>query len=159
MREDEIAQFLSRFIENGDRILEVGCGDCGLLRKIIDTAKVRVFGIDPLVKGSDVEIPCWSLRAEEIDRLNKNFDLIYTVYSLHHFDDVGEFLKKARERLFDGGKLVIIDWRHGVDTGVRERYFKVGEIEKFLNKAGFHMFEKNFQEDTQIIVSGLRSAV
>ena len=153
MKDQEIAEFLLGFIKSGDTVLEVGCGDCNLLREIKGKINVKAFGIDPIIQNVSSEIICMNLAAENIDKLNHHFNLIYTVYSLHHFSNARKFLERGWKKLLPGGKLIIIDWRYNANTGVNERYFKEEEIEQLLTSTNFQVDDKILQGDTQIFVS------
>lgn len=157
MKNEKITELLTSFIQKGDRILDVGCGNCDLLKRIADEIEVKAVGVDPAKPTVKDKIDYRRLPAEEIDRLDLDFELIFTVHSLHHFNDAKEFLANARKDLAPEGKLVIIDWQHGAETGTGERYFKESEIGKLLKKSGLCPSERKIQGDTQIIISNLKN--
>ena len=39
------------------------------------------------------------------------------------------------------GKLLLVDWKRGVNTGIHERYFSLDEVEKMVKK-DFRILEK-----------------
>lgn len=151
--QEEIINLLLKFIKKGDFILEAGCGDGSLLRKIKKKVDVNAFCVDPAGRNVGTEIVYRSLPAESIDKLDENFNLIFTVYSFHHFNNPEEFLNKTNGKLHQDGKLIIVDWKYSADTGVKERYLKAKEIKQLLAKAGFHVVKKILRGNTQIFVS------
>ena len=59
----------------------------------------------------------------------------------------------AKNKLLQGGILIIIDWRYVAVTSVEEEYHRPEEIEKFLMNAGFKIENRIFQDDTQIFIA------
>lgn len=155
--DDEITKFLLNFINEGDFVIDVGCGDCSRLREIKKFRDINAFGIDIFIqksKSMDFEINCLEMRAEDIDKLHEKFNLIFTVYSFHHFSEPEKFLLGAKNRLMNKGRLIIIDWVfNAITNNPYEEYYKYYEIEKFLTDAGFKVENKIFRGDTQIFVA------
>ena len=53
------------------------------------------MGIDPFLKPLNKKgIVCKGIKAEKIDRLKKEFDIIYSIKSLYHFESLSTFLEK-----------------------------------------------------------------
>jgi len=120
MLSDEVmADLIETLLSAGGTVLDVGCGG-GHTLAVLAGRGISGMGIDPYPHGG--EVPCWQLRAEEIGTLEKQFDLIYTVYSLHHFDAPRKFLREVRHVLRPAGVLLIVDWVEGARTGAREHY-------------------------------------
>ncbi|MCD6222527.1 MAG: hypothetical protein J7K12_02440 [Thermoplasmata archaeon] len=67
------------------------------------------------------------MRGEDIAKLGKKYDVIYSVMSLHHMN-AHLFLKEAIKALEEDGKLIIVDWKKGIETGVPEYYFSLDEV-------------------------------
>lgn len=153
--DDEVTKFLLNFINEGDFVIDVGCGNCSRLRKLKKVDDINAFGIDiSLQKSMDSEINCLEMRAEDIDKLPEKFNLIFTVYSFHHFSEPERFLLGAKNMLMNGGRLIIIDWMfNAITDNPYEEYYKSYEIEKFLTDAGFKIENKIFRGDTQIFVA------
>ncbi len=93
------------------------------------------------------------MRGEEIAKLNEKFDVIYSVMSLHHMD-ASIFLKEAIRTLNDDGKLIIVDWKKGVDTGIPEYYFSLNEVTAMMKD--YEIIERG-EEKYHFYVVGKRS--
>lgn len=151
--DEEITRLLLNFINEGDFVLDAGCGDCSRLRELKKLKDINAFGIDIFIPEL-TEINCLEMRAEDIDKLSEKFDLIFTVYSFHHFSKPERFLLGAKNRLKNNGRLVIIDWIfNAVTDNPYEEYYKSSEIEKFLKNAGLKIEDKIFHGDTQIFIA------
>lgn len=110
MNRKETTKFVQSYLEGGDFVLDVGCGRGDILKDLKRRENIAAFGIDPITGVEDEEINFRELKAERIGEMGENFDLIFSVYSLHHFDDPEKFLKGARRKLRAGGRLITIDW-------------------------------------------------
>lgn len=153
---EEITDFLLHIINEGDFVLDAGCGDCSRLKELKKLENINAFGIDVFIPRDEDnnEIICKEMKAEDIDKLPEKFNLIFTAYSFHHFDEAEKFLVRAKNRLLKGGRLIIIDWKYGALTdNPDEEYYRPEEIEKFLTDAGFKLKNKIVQGDTQIFIA------
>jgi len=61
-------------------------------------------------------------------------------------------LINAKNKLLQGGILIIIDWRYVAVTSVEGEYYRPEDIGKFLVDAVFKIENKIFQDDTQIFI-------
>jgi SAM-dependent methyltransferase len=147
------------------RILEVGCGTgrwLGLLRR----HGCQVFGLDrsmgmlerarasadplSLVRGSANALPFRS----------REFDLVFCVNAVHHFDDAAGFIRDARSLLRPGGALAIVgmdphagrdrwylyDYFPGSYDSDRRRYPSSGTLIDWMIAAGFDTVEGKVAE-------------
>ena len=131
------------------RILDVGCGDCGLLIKLaegnllselwcVDTYIERaVKNIDR--RGLSQRIKCVCAKAESIPLESHFFDFVYSFRSLHEFYNPVRALKEVRRLLVSKGELIIADWKKEAKTGVFERYYGKEQLLKFLESAGYNL--------------------
>jgi ubiquinone/menaquinone biosynthesis C-methylase UbiE len=137
-----IRELVSKYYRNAYSMLEVGSGGGELLIDLAATYGGEVWGIDPYIprryfRGvSFADIP-----AEEIHTLGRNFDLIFSVYSLHHFRDMRTFLQGMKEVLRPEGTFIFVDWRKGTETGVPEPYLSLSEVVTQVEKAGYVIVE------------------
>ena len=138
--EEEGRRLLLRLLEkyHGGKMLEVGCGSDELISYISERFGVEAKCIDPYGYGRNIV----KMRGEEIAKLNEKFDVVYSVMSLHHMD-AAIFLKEAIKVLNDDGKLVIVDWKHGVDTGFPEYYFSLDEVMEMMDD--YEIVEKGYE--------------
>ncbi len=113
-------------------ILEVGAGDGSLLRELVSVYNVAGCGTDPfIVEHREGKAKFFPLKAENIEQLPRRYNLIYSVHSLHHFNDPKRFFEAASKKLTWTGKIVIVDWNRGARTGIPEHYYDIETIEKW----------------------------
>jgi len=135
--EREGRKLLLHLIErhDGKKMLEVGCGSDELAKSISKKFGASVECIDPYGYGKNVI----RMRGEDIAKLGKKYDVIYSVMSLHHMN-AHLFLKEAIKALEKDGKLIIVDWKKGIETGVPEYYFSLDEVIAMLKS--YEIIEK-----------------
>jgi ubiquinone/menaquinone biosynthesis C-methylase UbiE len=131
------------------RILDVGCGDCGLLIKLAERNRLsELWCVDTYIeraakninrRGFSQRIKCVRAKAENIPLESHFFDFIYSFRSLHEFYSPARALKEIRRLLASKGELIIADWKKGAKTGVFERYYGKEELLKFLESAGYDL--------------------
>ncbi len=124
------------------RVLDVGCGEGRFLRDLLHQRPgVSAVGVDPY--GLDREsdgIRFLRLGAERLDGMLERFDLLVTSMSLHHFPDVASFLRAAWfVTRWQSGRLLIVDWKQGVDTGIPEAYFSIDGVCERLDSSGWSL--------------------
>ncbi|MFP4202277.1 MAG: class I SAM-dependent methyltransferase [Candidatus Acetothermia bacterium] len=150
----QVFEKLEELIEPGSRLLDVGCGDGSFLRELERAYDIRGAGVDPSAtpkEGGDGG--CRRLRAEEIEELAEEFDLIYSINSLHHFDAPSRFIKGAEERLTGSGRIIIADWKKGASTGIPESYYSGDCVADLLKEAGFDLLESRELEKQFLLVA------
>jgi cyclopropane fatty-acyl-phospholipid synthase-like methyltransferase len=146
---------LEVFMEPDDIVLDVGCGDGSFLERIVSDFGVEGMGIDPSASiGESSETECNRLRAENVDELEKDFDIVYSINSLHHFGDVEAFFKNVDANLKPEGKIIIADWKEGASTGIPESYYSGEYIESVLTKSGSKMIKSREFEKQFFLVAG-----
>ena len=118
-----LLHLIEKYGYGSKKMLEVGCGSNELLMKISKKYNADVKCIDPYGYGKNII----KMHGEDIAKLNEKFDVVYSVMSLHHMN-ASIFLKEAVKVLNENGKLIIVDWKHGVDTGFPEYYFSLEEV-------------------------------
>jgi SAM-dependent methyltransferase len=150
--ESEILELILAWLSPDGRVLDVGCGSGRMLAALAEHG-ISGIGIDPY--ASDTE-RCRRLRAEEMDQLAEQFDLVYTCYALHHFDAPQRFPEKALSVLCPDGLLLIVDWVEGARTGVSERYFAPQTVAGWVRGAGFNLQLEEARGQSMIIVGGLQ---
>ncbi len=144
---------LSNMLTAEDSVLEIGCGDGALLKELKSSVGVKISGVDPYAGyGTKRKWDCYPIAGEDVNSLDKKFNLIYSVHSFHHLTSPIKFLHSARKILAPGGIVVIIDWRYGAITGVPERYFMEQELKSFFIESGFLPLTYWLDDDDQIII-------
>lgn len=128
MHHQELYRSLHSFLKHSfakkPSLLDLGCGDAGMMKAVLVEAEVgRYQGLDL----SDVALDQAKINLEHLDIRSdfvcvdmlaylkstpiERFDVIFSGYALHHLDDVGkfEFISAAMGHLKPGGVLLIAD--------------------------------------------------
>jgi ubiquinone/menaquinone biosynthesis C-methylase UbiE len=113
---------------NAQRILEVGCGTAHWLSAIQTD-----FGNETLLFGVDLSAGMLLKARQDTERINlihacaeqlpiasHNFDMVYCLNAIHHFDDPRAFIQEARRLLRPGGWLAVIGTN---PRGRRDRWY------------------------------------
>lgn len=128
-----------------DRVLEVGCGAGGAVELAANTIGAdRVAAVDPsptFVEMVAKRVPGADLRvagAEDVPFPDESFTVIYSVASMHHWDDPDAGLATLIAKLAPGGRLLIAERLlsrrgHGITqeriTEVETKLFELGQTE------------------------------
>ncbi len=115
-------KFIEKYVSNGDKVLDFGCGN-GRLLELLRDKNIVYKGVDisekllilarkkfPEYKDSFIKINSSKLRLPFND---KNFNTIYAIASLHHLPGLFYRKKVIREfyrLLSDDGRLVVTVW-------------------------------------------------
>jgi ubiquinone/menaquinone biosynthesis C-methylase UbiE len=104
-------------LDEGMRILDVGCGTGALLKRLNEKYNIEAYGIDAdsnMVAVAKLQCPaCTFTRApgEKIPFPHEHFDVLTACLAYHHFSDKAGFAKEAARVLKPGGTLYIADPR------------------------------------------------
>lgn len=110
---------LSQEIKDGDKVLDVGCGN-GRLLEILSEKEVKYLGVDSspeLIKIAQARFPDNTFLIGDILELEKlpekDFDYVFCVAVLHHLP--GEDLKikalqQIKSKLKNNGRIIITVW-------------------------------------------------
>jgi SAM-dependent methyltransferase len=94
-RIEVLVRHLSRRIPNGSRVLDVGCGDGLLAKKIMALNNtLAIEGIDVLVR-KETHIPIQQFNGTTIPHVDKSFDVVMFVDVLHHTENPEILLSEA----------------------------------------------------------------
>jgi len=153
------------------RILDVGCGSCGLAQFLRKTYRQRVTGVDI----SDSSFPRHDdplqkrrlLRCVKADAAHLDFvrdggvDAVVSMWALHEMKDTEGMLREAWRVLRPGGEILIVDFPRGslAQRLWNERYYTVQETDRLLREAGFVEVRVKSVERGQILwATGTRLA-
>jgi len=127
------------FLNNApDSVLDIGSSTGLLLKKLRDTYKCNVVGIEPCDAFREYSRNLGSKVLSKIEYLNRKqkFDLITIIHVLEHFVEPMVLLEKARGLMAENGKLIIevplLDYRLSHPIVFTEETFRA-----MLNRAGF----------------------
>jgi len=131
----------------GTRILEVGCG-CGDLLRVLEGLGYQGLGIDISEEALAVAASGLSGRGFRVarftpDELSETFDVVIASEVMEHYRDDLHFLRQLRERLDEGGHLLLTVPAHMRDWGPNDtscghvRRYERDELHRVLDDAGF----------------------
>ena len=145
--EDIVEDIILKKGKNHQKILDVGCDDGELLVEIAEKNKFAELWCTDLYvedartnvkeEGYSSRIKCIDAKAENIPLESQYLDFIYSVRSFHEFPNPVKALKEIKRLLTPDGETIIIDWKKGADTGVKEKYYGKEELKEFMEEAGF----------------------
>ncbi len=116
--EDLKAPFFYNFLQTGDRVLDVGCGN-GRLFQLFEGVLIDYTGIDQsekLIALAREKFPDISFDVGEMTHLpyrDASFDAVYAIASFHHLptpEKQKQALKEIWRVLKPGGKLIMLNW-------------------------------------------------
>jgi len=142
-------QVILEYLANceGKRILEVGCG-CGDLLHVLERRGYHGIGIDIseealAVAASGLSGGRFTVARCTPGELHEEFDVVVASEVMEHYQDDAFFLQQLRERLRDGGHLLLTvpahmnDWGPNDDSCGHVRRYERTELFDLLATAGF----------------------
>jgi 2-polyprenyl-3-methyl-5-hydroxy-6-metoxy-1,4-benzoquinol methylase len=97
-------------IKQGDKILEVGCGQGAFLKKIVTQKNIECVGVE-MNKSAVYDAPNLKIinsSIEEFSSLNENiYDLVCSFQVIEHISEVNSFIYSKIKSLKPGGSLII----------------------------------------------------
>jgi len=162
---EKIFEMISERTEKGQKILDVGCGNCELALYLARKRDVEVVGVDIEEKFLETlesieevrnKVSCIKADARNLPMFNnETFDVVISLYSLHEFSTPSLVLKECARVVKD--KIIIIDFIRGTlaEKLWGEKYFSSKEIKKMIERAGFKISEeKIISQEGPILVTG-----
>jgi len=140
---------LAEMIKDGDKILDIGCGNGRLIEAFKDK-KINYLGVDnseKLIEAAEInyKLPINNYEFKvvdilELDKLSENnFDYIFCIAVFHHLpgDDLRiKALEQMKNKLKPGGKIIITAWNFWSKEKFRRLILKYGLL-KIIGKNKF----------------------
>ncbi len=131
-----------------DTVLDVGCGNCDLVRFLAQHVAKEAVGIDITIEpvreqlsskhgGEPRTVWCERVDAQHMQTFSDNyFDAVVSAHALHEIADPQAALQEIRRVLKEGGRLFIADFTKG-EVRWHEDYYTPAQVRTMLNEAGF----------------------
>lgn len=150
------------FLYKEDNIAEVGCGT-GLVGLQLSKLVNKIYMIDnsPSMlnvlreKINESNINNVEIIEGELENSNlNNLSGVISFLTLHHIEDVSNFIDKVKEKLKDNGFLAIgdivkEDGSFHMDVKVPHSGFDIEELSKTLEKKGFTILRKSIYDSME----------
>lgn len=145
------------------RVLDLGCGNCGLAQYLAETYCQKITGVDisdrsfPVsrnIRGNNKNIRCIRKDAAHLGFIqNETMDAVVIFWALHEMKNSQEILQEVHRFLRPGGKVLIVEFpRNSLAQKLwNEKYYTGRELENFLRKAGFEDTKVKLIEHKQIL--------
>jgi len=138
--EEQILPLAERFVRGAHRVLELGCGEGQVSRRIARLG-ADVVGLDPAptqiraAYGRDASVRCVQARAQQIPCAGGAFDAVVLCLVLEHIDPFEPVVDEVARVLVPGGRFVAFlshpllqapgsAWM--IDEDLDEQYWRVG---------------------------------
>lgn len=131
-----------------DVVLDVGCGNCDLVRFLAERVAKEAVGIDVNTdavrhhvrshyNGELRTVRCEPIDAQHMETFPDNsFDAVISVHALHEIENPNVALSEMRRVLKDGSLLFIADFTLG-ELRWSETYFTTRQVRTMLKNAQF----------------------
>lgn len=154
LRGVEVVNFVSQYLKKDAKILEVGCGNGGILMAFKEAGFNNVQGIDPNIEETRLANSKYGIDVingppnfENIP--NKTYDCILIVASIDHFTKPREYLEKLKDKIKDCGYLFIdghdVEAQMNLGTYVPKMdhpsYFSGLTIRSLLKLCGYNLIK------------------
>jgi ubiquinone/menaquinone biosynthesis C-methylase UbiE len=148
-----------------DRVLDVGCGaGGGVAAAAAAIGSDRVAAVDPSptfagmvrkrVPGADVRVA----GAEDVPFVDASFTVIWSIASVHHWDDRDAGLATLTAKLTDGGRLLLAErLLHSPGHGItREQIRDITGLLEQLRYRSVTVVERRMRRRTLIVICARR---
>jgi len=146
---DRLWERIGRELSLAHRVLDVGCGNCGLVRFLRRRYRQRVTGVDisdgKLPRQDDPSCSRAALRCIKADASHLSFlrdggvDGMVTTWALHEMADPKAVFREVFRVMRPGGEVLIVDFpRNGLAQHLwDEKYWTPEGVGTLLKKVGF----------------------
>ena len=94
-RMDLLSDIISNQLQDGERILDIGCGDGKIDKLIMDKKAVDIYGVDVLVRDKTF-ISVQKFDGEILPYKDNEFDVVMFIDVLHHIETPRNVLSEAK---------------------------------------------------------------
>ena len=158
-RMDLLSSIISKYLSDGEKILDIGCGDGKIDWYIMQKKNVNISGVDVLVRDTTY-IPVQKYDGTQLPFIDNNFDVVLFVDVLHHIDNPFIILQEAKrvaktiiikDHLCEGvlaySILKFMDYVGNAHYGVSLPYNYLNKIEwnTLFNKVGLTSGEDEYE--------------
>ena len=151
VREDSLHRFLTLLRSwHCDRILDLGCGNGWMSRRVAEAVERKVLGMD-LNQRELKDAQAAFGRIKELDFVYadifeaaipaQSFDLIYLAGSVQYFSDLSQLLQRLLHLLSPGGRIVIFDSHFYAAEEVGAAHLRSKE---YYENLGFPAFAEHY---------------
>jgi ubiquinone/menaquinone biosynthesis C-methylase UbiE len=172
MDNSKIREEIAKALGGANSILDVGCGDCGLVRFLARDVASRAVGIDIVAKWMTEDVgnhAAGSHRTQCVqgdvhsmgDFLDGTFDAVVTVRTLHELSRPADALLEMHRVLKRGGRLLVGDFSKGHEGEITwgERFYAPDEIGRMLDASGFEDIQvREIPEEHFVFATGLKGS-
>lgn len=108
-----IADFIEKFVEKDESVIDIGCGSGDLLLELKNRGYINVCGVDPSPKSIEV-IKKKGIKgkvANAFDKVNEDIeksDVVISTCVMEHICDLNGFIEAIKGYIKDKGKLLIV---------------------------------------------------
>ncbi|MGB2986378.1 MAG: class I SAM-dependent methyltransferase [Phycisphaerae bacterium] len=153
---------IGREVRLAGRVLDLGCGACGLVRYLAQAYGQHVTGVDissvdfpkrPRSSGN-ARIRYVQKDAAHLDfAANESVDAVVVMWALHEMKHAGRILREARRVLRPGGEILIVEFpRDSLAQRLwDEDYYTPEELAAMLDNAGYQETTARLIERRRII--------
>ena len=159
LRGAQIVSFVAQYLQKDTNILEIGCGNGGILQAFREAGYNKVSGIEPNEKEARLAVDKYGLDVvngmPDFGKIpDKTFGCILIVASIDHFTHPREYLEIIRSKITDSGYIFIdghdVEAQMNLDKFIPKMdhpsYFSGLTIRHLLNVSGYELikFSRNF---------------
>jgi len=155
---------IAQAVGRGQRVVDLGCGDCKLAVLLSRRYGFEVTGIDlsdasfpdtdsPVGRGRH-RVHCIKTDAKRLRFVeSRSVDAVVSVWALHEMESPSAVLREALRILRPGGRMLIVDFPKGslAQRLWNENYYTPNQIRRKLVDAGFVDLQCDLIERDQLV--------